>query len=74
MPQPATAEPENPRRRAPEYSSAAGTRTSTDAAPAIAPATEARAGVTGHHVRTVLAVSIVAVILAFALVYAMFFG
>jgi hypothetical protein len=37
-------------------------------------ATEARQGVTGHNVSTVLAVSLVAVVIAFAAVYALFFA
>ncbi|HEU4662140.1 MAG TPA: hypothetical protein VFS63_15925 [Pseudolabrys sp.] len=36
--------------------------------------TEARAGVTGHNVRAVLAVSTLAVIVLFACVYFYFFG
>jgi hypothetical protein len=37
-------------------------------------ATEARQGVTGHNVSTVLVVSLVGVIAAFAVVYALFFA
>ena len=36
--------------------------------------TEARQGVTGHNVSTVLVVSLVGVIVAFAIVYALFFA
>ena len=64
----------NARDKAPEYPSAAGSKVSTDAHPATETATEARAGVTGHNVSTVLIVSTVAVIVAFALVYLVFFG
>ena len=75
MPQRATAPADwNPRDKAPEYPSAAGTKTSTDAHPATETATEARAGVTGHNASTVLIISTVAVIVAFALVYLVFFG
>ena len=53
------------RNRAPEYGS---TPQVTETA------TEARQGVTGHGVSTVLVVSTVAVILGFAAVYAFFFA
>ena len=56
---------EHERSRAPEYGS---TQHVTETA------TEARQGVTGHNVSTVLVVSLVAVVIAFAAVYAMFFG
>ena len=56
---------EHKQSRAPEYGS---TQHVTDTA------VEARQGVTGHGVNTVLVVSTVAVIIAFALVYAVFFG
>jgi len=36
--------------------------------------TEARAGATGHNVRYVLGIGIVAVIIAFAIVYLIYFG
>jgi len=36
--------------------------------------TEARAGTTGHGVRYVLGIGIVAVIVAFAIVYLVYFG
>ena len=49
--------------RAPEY----GATPQTDTA------TEARAGVTGHNVRYVLLFGIAGVVIAFALIYALFF-
>lgn len=52
----------NARERAPEYGTTPQTET----------ATEARQGVTGHNVRIVLAVSLTAVVIAFALIYAFF--
>ena len=36
--------------------------------------TEARAGVTGHNVRYVLGISVVVLIVAFAIVYLVYFG
>jgi len=36
--------------------------------------TEARAGTTGHGVRYVLGISVVAVIIGFAIVYLIYFG
>jgi len=75
MPRPATNEADwNNGDRAPEYSPSAGAKVSTDAHPATAPANEARAGVTGHGVNIVLAVSLVGVIVAFVIVYAAFFA
>jgi cobalamin biosynthesis Mg chelatase CobN len=56
---------EHERSRAPEYGS---TPQVTDTA------TEARQGVTGHNVSTVLVVSLVAVIVAFGLIYGFFFS
>ena len=56
---------EHERSRAPEYGS---TPNITETA------TEARQGVTGHNVSTVLVVSLVAVIVAFGLIYGFFFG
>jgi hypothetical protein len=53
------------RSRAPEYGS---TQHVTETA------VEARQGVTGHNVNTVLVVSLVAVIVAFGLIYAFFFS
>ncbi len=38
------------------------------------PATEARQGVTGHNVRTVLAVSLAAIVVLFAAIYLFYFG
>lgn len=40
----------------------------------IESATEARAGVTGHNVRYVLSMSTIALIVIFAVVYAVFFS
>jgi len=72
---PATAKANwNKRPRAPEYSNTAGAKTSTDAHPVTEPANEARAGVIEYKVSTVLIVSTAAVIVAFALIYALFFG
>ena len=56
---------EHERSRAPEYGS---TRHVTETA------TEARQGVTGHNVSTVLVVSLVGVVIAFAVIYALFFA
>jgi len=58
--------------RAPEYSPAAGAKTSTESHGATETANEARAGVTGHNVNVVLVVSTLAVIVAFAVIYAVF--
>ena len=44
-----------------------------DKAPIVSP-TRARAGVTGHNVRYVLAASLAAVILAFAIIYLSYFA
>lgn len=60
--------------RAPEYSGTSGTKTSTDADPVTQPATEARQGVTGHGARYVLLFSLGGVILAFALIFAVFWS
>lgn len=56
---------EHERSRAPEYGA---TPHVTDTA------TEARQGVTGHNVSTVLVVSLVSVVIAFAAIYALFFA
>jgi hypothetical protein len=37
-------------------------------------AVEAREGVTGHNVRYVLGISLVTVVIAFAVIYAVYFG
>lgn len=74
MPRPATAEADLNRGRAPEYPATAGAKTSTDEHPVTETANEARAGVTGHNVDIVLVVSTVSVIVAFAVVYLVFFG
>jgi hypothetical protein len=54
----------NTRDRAPEYGTTPQTET----------AVEARQGVTGHNVNVVLAVSLTAVVIAFALIYAFFWS
>jgi hypothetical protein len=67
-------------RTAPEYREAEWTqgeretaaRTSTR--PVVEDPTAARAGVTGHNVRYVLIISLAAVVLAFALIYAVFWA
>jgi hypothetical protein len=58
--------------RAPEYPPNAGRKTSTDAHPATETPNEARQAVTGHHARYVLLFSLGAVVLAFAVIYAVF--
>ena len=73
MPRQATAD-WNAADRAPEYPPDAGAKTSTENHPATETATEARQGVTGHNVNIVLGVSLGAVILAFALIYAVFWA
>ena len=62
------------RDKAPEYPSAAGTKTSTDIRPATETPTEARAGVTGHNASVVLVISLAAVILAFVVIYIAFWA
>ena len=42
--------------------------------PVVETPTQARAGVTGHNVRYVLMISLAAVVLAFALIYAVYWG
>jgi hypothetical protein len=75
MPQPATAHTDwNKGDRAPEYPPSAGAKTSTDAHPVTETANEARQAVTGHGVNVVLMVSLAAVIVAFAVIYAAFFA
>jgi hypothetical protein len=56
---------EHERSRAPEY----GATPQVTETP-----TEARQGVTGHNVRTVLAVSLAALVIAFGVIYALFFA
>jgi hypothetical protein len=73
MPRPATAD-WNAADHAPEYPPGAGDKVSTNNHPATETATEARQGVTGHNVNIVLVVSTVAVILAFAVIYAVFWA
>jgi hypothetical protein len=60
--------------RAPEYTGAAGAKVSTDTHPAVESRTEARQGVTGHNVRYVLLFSVVAVVIAFAVIYGAFWA
>jgi hypothetical protein len=71
MPRQATAD-WNAADRAPEYPPAAGQKVSTDNHPATETANEARQAVKGQGVNVVLAVSLGAVVLAFAVIYAMF--
>ncbi|MGB9364948.1 MAG: hypothetical protein WCE79_02930 [Xanthobacteraceae bacterium] len=71
MPRQATAD-WNAADRAPEYPPDAGRKVTTENRPATETATEARQGVTGHNVNIVLGVSLGAVILALALIYAVF--
>ena len=40
----------------------------------VKPTTEARQGVTGHHVRTVLAVSLAAIVVLLTAIYLFYFG
>ncbi len=67
-------------RTAPEYREAEWTQGEREAAaqtatqPVVEDRTAARAGVTGHNVRYVLMVSLAAVVLAFALIYAVFWA
>jgi hypothetical protein len=61
----------SPDTRAPEYKEA--DRQATAQAAAV-PAAKARQGVTGHNVRYVLAFGLVAVVVAFVVVYLIFFG
>jgi hypothetical protein len=71
MPRQATAD-WNAADRAPEYPPDAGHKVSTDNHPATETANEARGAVKGHNVNVVLGVSLGAVILAFAVIYAVF--
>ena len=71
MPRQATAD-WNAADRAPEYPPSAGAKTSTENHPVTETANEARGAVKGHNVNVVLGVSLGAVILAFALIYAVF--
>ena len=73
MPRQATAD-WNAADRAPEYPPGAGAKTSTSNHAATETPTEARGAVTGHNVNIVLVVSTVAVILAFAVIYAAFWA
>jgi hypothetical protein len=60
--------------RAPEYPPDAGAKTSTENHPATETANEARGAVKGQGVNVVLAVSLGAVILAFAVIYVVFWA
>jgi hypothetical protein len=73
MPRQATAD-WNAADRAPEYPPDAGAKVSTEDHPATETANEARQAVTGQGVNVVLVVSTVGVILAFALIYAVFWA
>jgi hypothetical protein len=73
MPQHAAAD-WNAADRAPEYPPGAGDKVSTSNHPATESATEARQGVTGHNVNIVLVVSTVAVVIAFAVIWAVFWA
>ena len=73
MPRQATAD-WNAADRAPEYPPGAGEKVSTSNHPATETATEARQGVTGHNVNVVLAISLAAVIVAFAMIYVVFWA
>jgi len=65
---------------APEYRQAEWTQREREAAartsdrPVVEDTTAARAGVTGHNARYVLLISLAAVIVAFALIYAAFWA
>lgn len=73
MPRQATAD-WNAADRAPEYPPGAGEKVSTSNHPVTETATEARQAVTGHNVNVVLAVSLAAVIVAFAAIYVAFWA
>jgi hypothetical protein len=60
----------SPDTRAPEYKEADRNAAQT----AVLPARRARQGVTGHNVRYVLGFGLVGVIVAFLIVYLIFFG
>jgi hypothetical protein len=60
--------------RAPEYKEAdQQTAPQQQTARSIVPTPQARAGVTGHNVRYVLAIGIAAAIVAFVIVYLIYF-
>ena len=67
-------------RTAPEYREAEWTQGDREAAarsetrPVVEDPTGARAGVTGHNARYVLMISLAAVVVAFALIYAVFWA
>ena len=67
-------------RTAPEYREAEWTQGEREAAaqsetrPVVEDRTAARAGVTGHNVRYVLTISLAAIVVAFALIYAVFWA
>ena len=58
----------------PEYPPDAGSKVSTENQPATETANEARGAVKGHNANVVLGVSLGAVVLAFALIYAVFWA
>jgi hypothetical protein len=55
--------------RAPEYKEAERQAVPQQTSPPVVPTPQARAGVTGHNVRYVLAFGIAAVVVAFLIVY-----
>jgi len=61
-----------PNSQAPEYKEGLDRGVNRQDQPAV-PATRARAGVTGHNVRYVLLAGIAAVIVAFVIIYLIFF-
>ena len=60
--------------RAPEYPPGAGHKVSTDEHPVVETATEARQAVTGQGNGVVLAISTIGVIVAFVILYVLFFS
>ena len=73
MPRQATAD-WNAADHAPEYPPGAGEKVSTTNHPATETRTEARQAVTGHNARYVLYFGTGAVVIAFAVIYVMFWG
>jgi hypothetical protein len=64
----------NPDTRAPEYKEVDQKPDRTAAQQPVLPARRARQGVTGHNVRYVLGFGLVGIIVAFIIVYLIFFG
>jgi hypothetical protein len=64
----------SPDTRAPEYKEADQKVDRTVAQQPVLPARRARQGVTGHNVRYVLGFGLVGIIIAFIIVYLIFFG